>query len=102
LLKYIKQETTKARPPGLPMYVNPAGLEDAKKEMEFIVTVNLKQETVREILERALGDTGLRFAATEGFLKIDSRTGILELRVREIDRKLDQVLEALERLQKTK
>ncbi len=102
LLKYIKQETTKATPPGIPIYVSPTGLEEAKKEMEFRITMNLKQEPVRDILHRALADTGLNFAATDGFLKIDSRTGILEIRVREIDRKLDQVLEALDRLEKAK
>jgi hypothetical protein len=102
LLKYIKQETTKAQPPGVPIYVSPTGLEEAKKELEFIVTVNIKQEPVRGILERALAETGLNFAATDGFLKIDSRTGILEIRVKEIDRKLGQVLEALDRLEKAK
>jgi hypothetical protein len=102
LLKYIKQETTKAQPPGLPIYVNPIGLEELKRVMGFIVTVNHKQQPVRNILQQALGDAGLKFAATDGFLMIDSRTGILEIRVKEIDRKLDQVLEALERLEKAK
>jgi Sigma-70, region 4 len=102
LLKYIKQETTKTQPPGIPIYVSPTGLEEAKQAMEFIVTVNVKQESVRRILEQALRETGLNFAATDGFLKIDSRTGILELRVQEIDRKLDHVLEALARLEKAR
>ena len=70
--------------------------------MDFVVTVNHKQEPVRGILERALAETGLKFAATDGFLMIDSRTGFLEIRVKEIDRKLDQVLEALDRLEMTK
>ena len=102
LLKYIRRETTKAQPPGIPIYVSRLGLEEAHGEMKFIVKINLKQEPVRTILEQALGDTGLKFVVSDGFLMIDSRTGILELRVREIDRKLDQVLEALARLEKAK
>jgi RNA polymerase sigma factor (sigma-70 family) len=102
LLKHIKQETTKAQPPGLPIYVNPIGLEELKRVMGFIVTVNHKQQPVRSILQQALGDAGLKFAATDGFLMIDSRTGILEIHVKEIDRKLDRVLEALDRLEKAK
>jgi RNA polymerase sigma factor (sigma-70 family) len=102
LLKHVKQETTKAQPPGLPIYVNPIGLEELKRVMGFIVTVNHKQQPVRNILQQALGDAGLKFAATDGFLMIDSRTGILEIHVKEIDRKLDQVLEALDRLEKAK
>jgi RNA polymerase sigma factor (sigma-70 family) len=102
LLKHIKKETTKAQPPGLPIYVNPIGLEELKRVMGFIVTVNHKQQPVRDILQQALGDAGLKFAATDGFLMIDSRTGILEIHVKEIDRKLGQVLEALDRLEKAK
>jgi RNA polymerase sigma factor (sigma-70 family) len=102
LLKHVKQETTKAQPPGLPIYVNPIGLEELKRVMGFIVTVNHKQQPVRSILQQALGDAGLKFAATDGFLMIDSRTGILEIHVKEIDRKLDRVLEALDRLEKAK
>ena len=102
LLKHIKQETTKAQPPGLPIYVNPIGLEELKRVIGFIVTVNHKQQPVRNILQQALGDAGLKFAATDGFLMIDSRTGILEIHVKEIERKLDQVLEALDRLEKAK
>ena len=39
---------------------------------------------------------------TDGFLMVDSRTGILEKRVEEIDQKLNRVLEALYRLEKAK
>ena len=102
LLKHIKQETTKAQPPGISIYVNPIGLEELKRVIGFIVTVNHKQQPVRNILQQALGDAGLKFAATDGFLMIDSRTGILEIHVKAIDRKLDQVLEALDRLEKAK
>jgi hypothetical protein len=102
LLKYIKQQTTRAKPPGIPIYVSPLGLQEAQQKLEFIVTVNTKQTPVRAILEQALSCAGLSFEARDGFLKIDSRTGILESRVEDIDRKLNRVLEALDRLQKAK
>ena len=100
LLKYIKQETTKARPPGIPIYVNPLGLQDAEKSMDFAVTLSHQQKPVREILTQGLMGSGLSFTVRDGFLMIDSRTGILEIRVEEIDRKLDRVLKSLERLEK--
>ena len=101
-LKHIKQETTKARPPGIPIYVNPIGLQDAEKDMDFAVTLNQKQKPVREILTQGLMGTGLSFAVRDGYLMIDSRTGILEIRVQQIDQKLDRVLKSLERLEKAK
>ncbi len=101
-LKHIKQQTTKARPPGIPIYVNPIGLQEAKKGMEFVIPGFNEKAPVRVILERTLQGTGLSFTVGDGFLMIDSRTGILERRVEQIDRKLNRVLEALDRLEKAK
>jgi RNA polymerase sigma factor (sigma-70 family) len=102
LLKYVKQETTKAMPPGIPIYVNPLGLGEVQKNMEFMVKVDTKRTPVRVILKEGLSAAGLAFEVRDGFLMIDSRTGILERRVEEIDRKLDRVLQALDRLEKAK
>ena len=102
LLKHIKQQTSEADPPGIPIYVSPLGLQEAKKSMSSPVDPIPNKAAVRVILEQALFGTGLSFAVRDGLLTIDSRTGILEKRVEEIDRKLDRVLEALDRLEKVK
>ena len=54
------------------------------------------------VLDVALDGTGLSYVARDGFLSIDSQTSILEARVKELDRKLDRVLEALARLEQAK
>ena len=102
MLKYIKQETAKAKPPGIPIYVNPLGLQEAQNSIEFTVTVNTKQTPVRAVLEQALTAAGLSFDVRDGLLMIDSRTGILERRIDDIDHKLDRVLQALHGLEKAK
>jgi RNA polymerase sigma factor (sigma-70 family) len=101
-LKFIKQETSKARPPGIPIYVSPRGVWETQKQANPVVHVELKQQSIRQILVQALMREGLSFAVQDGFLMIDSRTGILEIQVKEIDQKLDRVLKILERLEKGK
>jgi hypothetical protein len=44
-----------------------------------------------------LNSTGLPYVVKDGFLMIDSRTGILENRLDEVDRKLDRIISALDR-----
>jgi RNA polymerase sigma factor (sigma-70 family) len=101
-LKHIKQKTSEALPPGIPIYVSPLGLQEANKSMTSATEDFARNGPVRVILEQALLGTGLSFAVDDGFLMIDSRTRILERRVGAIDRKLNRVLEALDRLEKAK
>jgi RNA polymerase sigma factor (sigma-70 family) len=102
ILKHIKRETTDASFPGIPIYVDPAGLIEVKTKIETQVVINQKQKPVRLILNEALMGTGLSFIVRNGFMSIDSRIGITEWRVEQLDRKLNQVLEALDRLAKAK
>jgi hypothetical protein len=89
--------------PGIPIYVNPRGLAEAGQRLDFSVApLNLRQSPVRVILEQALSGSGLSFIVRDGFLSIDSRSAVLEIRVKEIERKLDRVLESLQRLEKAK
>ncbi len=78
LLKHIKGETTKADPPGIPIYVSPVGLQETRHSIGEIVRINRKRLRIREILEVALDSMnpealGLRFAVIDEFLMIDSR-----------------------------
>jgi len=104
LLKHIKAETSKIKPPGLPIYVSPDGLQECHLSMsQPIGGFDVKQKPVSFVLDLALHHLGLDYyVARDGFLCIDSRTRVLEARVEEIDRKLDRVLEALARLERAK
>jgi RNA polymerase sigma factor (sigma-70 family) len=98
ILKHIKQATSDATFPGIPIYVSPTGLQEANQGMSVPVIINLKQQPVRVILHQALAGSGLSFIVKDGFLMIDSRAGVVEARLEEVDRKLDHVIEALDRL----
>lgn len=103
LLKHIKQATTDETFPGIPIYVSPVLIQEAGgKLVDEPLKVNLKQQPVRVILDQAFLGTGISFIVKDDFLSIDSRTGVLEQRVEQIDRKLDQVLDALKRLESAK
>jgi RNA polymerase sigma factor (sigma-70 family) len=98
LLKHIKQVTTDEKYPGIPIYVDPFGLSDVDKSMSTKVALDFKQQSIRSVLHYTLRPLGLSYDVRDGFLMISSRTGILENRVEDIDRKLDRVLEMLQRL----
>ena len=102
LLKHIKQATTDETFPGIPIYVNRVGLRQAERDVGFPLKLNIKQRPVHVILDNTCLDMGISYIVVDGYLMIDSRTGILEQRVQQIDRKLDQVLDALKRLENAK
>ena len=98
LLKHIKQATTDANFPGIPIYVNPLGLQEVKQNIDVAIEVNRKQCSVREVLWWALHPLQLSYLVKDGFLMIDSRTSVTEMRVEEVERKLDRVLDSLEKI----
>jgi RNA polymerase sigma factor (sigma-70 family) len=100
LLKHIRTATTDTDYPGIPIYVNPIGLQEVKQSMDVAIEVNRKRCSVREVLWWALHPLQLSYFIKDGFLMVDSRTSVTELRVEEMERKLDRVLESLERLGK--
>jgi RNA polymerase sigma factor (sigma-70 family) len=102
ILKHIKQTTTDAAFSGIPIYVNPVGLQEAKQTLTMDVIIKLKQQPVRVVLRQALDGSGLSYFVRDGFLMIDSRSAVLESRIEELDRKLDHVIEALDRLEKAR
>ncbi len=99
LLKTIKKITTDTTYPGIPIYVDPAGIKDVRLTMEAQVPEIVGQQPIRNILSDSLRPLGLMYDVRDGFLMISSRTAILEHRVEEIDRKLDRVIEMLSRLE---
>jgi RNA polymerase sigma factor (sigma-70 family) len=101
-LKYIKQVTTKAKPPGLPIYVDPVGLQEAEKSMSSKLIIELERRPVREVLRSALRCIGLAGRAKDGFYMIESEEQSLEERLDEIDGKLARIFESLARLERSK
>jgi RNA polymerase sigma factor (sigma-70 family) len=105
LLKLIKQQSTDAEFPGIPIYVSPLGLQDVNASMTSKVVINVKQKPIHDILN-ALIPMQLTTSVRDGFLMIDSVNGYrmteIEQRVLQIDEKVDRVLRALERLEKAK
>jgi RNA polymerase sigma factor (sigma-70 family) len=102
VLKHIKQVTTvPGKYPGIPIYFNgvvdPAGkaVQDPDK---MTVRFDAKQRPARLVLETALRPHGLSYIVKDGFLFIDARDGINEIRLQQLEKKMDRVLEALERL----
>jgi hypothetical protein len=95
-LKRIKAATRSDTDAGIPIYVNPRGLQEAQITLDSKVYVN-KGEALGKTLRFVLNSTGLSYGVKDGFLSIDSRIGILEARLDEVDRKLDRILSALDR-----
>ena len=102
VLKHIKKKTADAHFPGIPIYVAPRALSETRQDLLSTISINIKEQPVHVILDQALAKSGLLYFVRDGFLQIDSRTGKLEIRMEEIDRKLDRVLEALARLEKAR
>ena len=99
VLKYIKQATTTATYPGIPIYVEPKGLADAKATIQSTVQIDREGVPLRITLNQALRPLGLSYIVKDGFLMIDSRANVTELRLEEVDHKLDRVLDALQRIE---
>jgi hypothetical protein len=72
VLKYIKQATTTPEYPGIPIYVDPIGLQEAERSMNSTVQIDLKGVPLRETLQLCLKQLGLRYEVWEGRLRITS------------------------------
>jgi hypothetical protein len=73
VLKYIKQATkSPTYPDGIPMYVDPIGLQEAEKSLTSTVSIDLKQVPLRTSLGLLLNQLGLAYRVKDGLLKITS------------------------------
>jgi hypothetical protein len=72
VLKYIKQATTTPEYPGLPIYVDPIGLQEAERSLSSTVQIDLDGVPLRETLRLCLEQLGLRYEVREGRLRITS------------------------------
>lgn len=100
VLKRIKQATTDTTFPGIPIYVEPVGLQQANVTLRATVSVP-KKGTVDFILSSVLRRCRLSYIVKDGFLEISSREDITERQLRDLDDKMERVLQTLERLERT-
>jgi RNA polymerase sigma factor (sigma-70 family) len=73
VIAYIKQQTKgQELPDGIPIYVDPIGLNEAEKTMTSPVTMELKGVPLREALRLMLQQVGLSYSVRDGLLTISA------------------------------
>jgi hypothetical protein len=72
VLKYIKQATTTPTFSGLPFYVDPLGLQEAKRTLNSTVTISAENSPLRVTLPQVLAQLGLAYIVKDDFLMISS------------------------------
>jgi hypothetical protein len=74
VLKYIKQATTTATYGGIPIYVDPIGLQEAEKSMSSTVrNMDLEGVPLKLTLKLLLNQLDLTYTVKDGFLMITSK-----------------------------
>ena len=77
VLKHIKQATKRGPlDPGLAIYVDPIGLQEAECSLNSTVTFNVENTPLRDTLPQVLGQLGLSHFVKDGVLIISSPGGI--------------------------
>jgi hypothetical protein len=75
LLDYIKQATSTPTHPGIPIYVDPIGLQEAERSMSSTVQIDLEGVPLRETLRLCLKELGLVYEVEHDYLRIFSEDG---------------------------
>jgi hypothetical protein len=72
VLKYIKVATSSPGYRGIPIYVNPIGLQEAERSLNSTVTVDLEGVPLKTTLKLCLKQLGLDCSVQDGYLRITS------------------------------
>ena len=72
VLKYIKQATATGKHPGLQIYVDPFGLQEAERSLHSTVQIDLEGVPLNETLRLCLKQLGLTYQIKDGHLRITS------------------------------
>jgi hypothetical protein len=72
VLKYIRAATQGPNDNGIPIYIDPVGLQEAKKTMQSLVILDLEGMPLRTTLALMLKQLGLRYEVRDGLLRITS------------------------------
>jgi hypothetical protein len=73
VLKYIKQSTTTPTFQGIPIYVEPVGLQDAERSLNSTIQMDLEGVALRRTLQLVLAQLDLAYFVEDGFLVITSK-----------------------------
>jgi hypothetical protein len=74
VLKYIKSATQGPNDTGIPIYVDPVGLNEAEKTMTSPVTLDLEGVPLKTTLRLLLKQLGLTYTVKDGLLTITSES----------------------------
>ncbi len=77
VLKYIKQATTTPNYPGIPIYIDPLGLQEAERSLNSTVPMDLEGVPLKATLRLCLKQLGLVFRVQDGYLRITSEDEML-------------------------
>src|SRR5205085_11014093 len=72
VLKYIKSATQGPNDSGIPIYVDPVGLQEAEKTMTSPITLDLEGVPLKTTLRLMLKQLGLTYTVKDGLLTITS------------------------------
>ena len=73
VLKYVKQATQGANDSGIPIYIDPLGLQEADKTVTSPVQIDLEGVPLKTTLRLLLKQLGLTYTVKDGFLMITSQ-----------------------------
>ena len=80
VLKYIKASTSKGKDdPGLPIYVDPLGLQEAEKTLQSTIVMDLEKVPIRTALRLMLRQLSLDYTIEDGILIISTPDQLAEL-----------------------
>ncbi len=75
VLKHIKKATSKGQDgTGIPIHVDPLGLQEAEKTLATPISFTARGEPLRSSLERLLRSIDLTYVVKDGFLMVTSRS----------------------------
>jgi RNA polymerase sigma factor (sigma-70 family) len=73
VLKYIKEKTVSPElPDGIPIYIDPLGLQEAEKSLTSTIKIDLKGVPLRRTFQLILKQLGLIYSVEDGLLYITS------------------------------
>ncbi len=72
VLKYIKQATTTPTFSGIPIYVDPLGLQEAERSLNSTVQIDLEGVPLKTTLRLILKQLGLTYTVKDGYMMITS------------------------------
>ncbi len=84
VLKFVKKATEGPDGKGIPIYVDPVGLQEAERTIASPVSIEAKDEPLASSLKRMLKPLGLTYTVKDGLLTVTSSSAEDEERVPDV------------------